>query len=153
MWGGRFNKCAVLSELKKACSRARDSIRPSRDRCRLIQLAPPHPRSLCNLISSRWFPSPLPPSISLLLPSSSHSPPITDLGALRVIFSRSAGDGSGDADANGGQICSWPNADSTPGETENGTLSRSASAICLHVPLLVRRGAIYTHFLRPSLWR
>lgn len=71
-WSGRrFNKCVVLSKLKKACSSARDSIWPSRDHCRLIQLAPLHPRTLCNLISRLHSPPPwclLPPSSQLLLP-------------------------------------------------------------------------------------
>lgn len=67
-WSGWiFNKCVVLSELKKACSRGRDSIQPSMDHCCLIQLAPLHPRTLCNLISLLYSP---PPSILL---SSPHS--------------------------------------------------------------------------------
>lgn len=80
---GRFNKCVVLSELKKACSGAQGSIRPSRDHCCLIQLAPLHPRSLCNLISL-LFPLPL-PSSSHPLTASPAWPPLTGLGALWVI--------------------------------------------------------------------
>lgn len=101
--GGRFNKCVVLSELKKACYRGWDSIWASRDHCRLIQLALLHPRT--SISSLLFFPSPCVP------PPSSHSsscwPSITDLGALRVIFIPSAGDVTSEADTNSSYIHSY----------------------------------------------
>lgn len=61
--GGRFNKCVVLSKLKRACSRTLEWKQPSRERHRLIQLAPrQHLRALCHLISLCWNPpTPSPP--------------------------------------------------------------------------------------------
>jgi hypothetical protein len=93
-WGCRFNKSAVLGELKRVCSSAvgRRSI-----------LKGPHPS---HSISTPASPSPLCIPLSLTITSVLFTAiPLTDLGAPGNIFSLSAGDVASNVDAKSTPPC------------------------------------------------